>query len=123
MSASLELRSPFLDHHVIEFAASLPDSYKEQRGFRKRILCDTFGKYLVPGSERRKKRGFGVPLADWFRNEWKNLPGERLRRDFPKPGVCGGLFLFYGKSGRCAVRRSGRFQHFHPMPDGFDHGG
>ena len=78
MSASLELRSPFLDRRVIEFAAALPDSYKEQGGFRKRILCDTFAKYLPPGLNRRKKRGFGVPLADWFRNEWKDLPGERL---------------------------------------------
>ena len=78
MSASLELRSPFLDRRVIEFAAALPDSYKEQGGFRKRILCDTFAKYLPPGLNRRKKRGFGVPLADWFRNEWQELPGERL---------------------------------------------
>ena len=78
MSASLELRSPFLDRRVIEFAAALPDSYKEQGGFRKRILCDTFAKYLPPGLNRRKKRGFGVPLADWFRNEWKDLPRERL---------------------------------------------
>ena len=78
MSASLELRSPFLDWHVIEFAARLPDHYKEQGGFRKRILCDTFAKYLPPGLNRRKKRGFGVPLADWFRNEWKELPRERL---------------------------------------------
>ncbi len=78
MSASLELRSPFLDWHVIEFAAQLPDHYKEDKGYRKKILCDTFAKYLPPGANRRKKRGFGVPLADWFRNEWKELPRERL---------------------------------------------
>ena len=78
MSASLELRSPFLDWHVIEFAASLPDSWKECGGYRKRILCDTFAKYLPPGLNRRKKRGFGVPLADWFRREWKDLPRKRL---------------------------------------------
>jgi asparagine synthase (glutamine-hydrolysing) len=78
MSASLELRSPFLDWHVIEFAAQLPDHYKEDKGYRKKILCDTFAKYLPPGANRRKKRGFGVPLADWFRNKWKDLPRERL---------------------------------------------
>ncbi|MBQ9336290.1 MAG: asparagine synthase (glutamine-hydrolyzing) [Lentisphaeria bacterium] len=78
MSASLELRSPFLDWHVIDFAARLPDDFKERNGYRKRILCDTFAKYLPPGLNRRKKRGFGVPLADWFRNEWKDLPRERL---------------------------------------------
>ena len=90
MSASLELRSPFLDRRVIEFAAALPDSYKEQAGFRKRILCDTFAGYLPPGLNRRKKRGFGVPLADWFRNEWKDLPGERLLHG---KGVELGIFI------------------------------
>ena len=89
MSASLELRSPFLDWHVIEFAAQLPDHYKEHRGFRKKILCDTFAKYLPPGLNHRKKRGFGVPLADWFRKEWKSLPQERLLQG---KGVQQGIF-------------------------------
>ena len=93
MSASLELRSPFLDRRVIEFAAALPDIYKEQGGFRKRILCDTFAKYLPPGLKRRKKRGFGVPLADWFRNEWKDIPGERL---FHGKGIELGIFTSSG---------------------------
>lgn len=93
MSASLELRSPFLDWHVIEFAARLPDEFKEQGGYRKRILCDTFAKYLPPGLNRRKKRGFGVPLADWFRNEWKDLPGERLLHG---EGVKQGIFTVPG---------------------------
>ena len=105
MSASLELRSPFLDHHVIEFAASLPGPYKEERGFRKRILCDTFGKYLPPGLDRRKKRGFGVPLADWFRNEWKNLPGERLLHG---KGVQLGIFTASGVEKLIAEHLAGR---------------
>ena len=93
MSASLELRSPFLDRRVIEFAARLPDEFKERNGYRKRILCDTFAKYLPPGLNHRKKRGFGVPLADWFRDEWKDLPAERL---FHGCGVELGIFSASG---------------------------
>ena len=105
MSASLELRSPFLDWRVIEFAAQLPDEYKERNGYRKRILCDTFARYLPPGLNRRKKRGFGVPLADWFRKEWKNLPRERLLHG---EGVRQGIFSSSGLEKLIAGHQSGK---------------
>lgn len=105
MSASLELRSPFLDWHVIEFAARLPDRFKEQGGYRKRILCDTFAKYLPPGLNRRKKRGFGVPLADWFRHEWKDLPRERL---LDGEGIRLGVFTPAGVERLIAEHQAGR---------------
>lgn len=78
MAASLELRSPFLDYRVVEFAASLPFEFKQKGATRKRILGDAFGKYLVPGLAGRRKRGFGVPLAAWFRGAWRNELHERL---------------------------------------------
>ena len=105
MSASLELRSPFLDWRVIEFAARLPDEYKEQNGYRKRILCDTFSKYLPPGANHRKKRGFGVPLADWFRNEWKDLPYERLLHG---NGVKQGIFTDAGLESLIREHQAGK---------------
>jgi asparagine synthase (glutamine-hydrolysing) len=78
MACSLEVRSPFLDYRVAEFAAALPRTWK-QRGFtRKRILLDTFPD-LVPAMIRgREKLGFGVPIASWLRHDWHQLAKERL---------------------------------------------
>ncbi len=83
MSASLEVRSPFLDFKIAELSALYPYEYKERNGVRKRILADAFANYLPPGLAQRPKRGFGVPLAAWFRNEWRELLRERLL-----DGVC-----------------------------------
>ena len=83
MSASLEVRSPFLDFKIAELSALYPYEYKEKDGVRKRILTDAFAKYLPQGLAQRPKRGFGVPLASWFRNEWRELLRERLL-----DGVC-----------------------------------
>lgn len=104
MSASLELRSPFLDRRVMEFALSLPENFKEQNGHRKRILTDTFARYLPPGLARRRKRGFGVPLADWFRGEWKNLLLERLPQG---EGVKSGMFSKTGIEQLIAEHQAG----------------
>jgi len=59
MANSLECRSPFLDHQLIEFACSLPGSYKLTRGGRhKHILKEAFKDWLPPGFMQRKKQGF-----------------------------------------------------------------
>ena len=83
MSASLEVRSPFLDYKVVKLSCLYPYEFKEKDGVRKRILTDAFARYLPEGLARRGKRGFGVPLAAWFRNEWRDLLRERLL-----DGVC-----------------------------------
>ncbi len=83
MSASLEVRSPFLDYKVVKLSCLYPYEFKEKDGVRKRILADAFAKYLPEGLARRPKRGFGVPLAAWFRNEWRELLRARLL-----DGVC-----------------------------------
>ena len=69
MSNSLETRSPFLDHNLIEFAASLPDGWKLKGKTSKYILKDTFGDLLPPGILKRPKQGFGLPISRWFREE------------------------------------------------------
>lgn len=73
MANSLEARSPFLDQKVMEFAASLPSSWK-LRGFEtKYILKKTFEDFLPPAVAKRGKMGFGIPVHKWFRGAWKNL--------------------------------------------------
>jgi len=76
MANSLELRTPFMDYNVVEFAASLPLSYKQTHHRRKKILIDTYKDILPTEIMNRKKSGFSLPLGDWFRNEWKNKTFE-----------------------------------------------
>ncbi|MET0153174.1 MAG: asparagine synthase (glutamine-hydrolyzing) [Candidatus Binatia bacterium] len=78
MAHGLELRSPFLDTTVMEFAASLPDGLKLRRGATKVVLRRAFRDLLPEEIQRRGKMGFGIPLPDWFRNEWRPLVEARL---------------------------------------------
>ena len=78
MAHSLEVRQPFLDHRVIEFAAKLPLKYKFRRGVGKLILRDTFQELLPKEIWSRKKMGFGVPLDHWFRSELKEMSHDIL---------------------------------------------
>jgi asparagine synthase (glutamine-hydrolysing) len=91
MAVSLEARSPFLDHHVIEFAASLPEKFK-LRGLTTKYLLKRVLKKLVPVENlNRPKMGFGVPIGYWFRDHMKKFLGETLlseralKRGFFKP--------------------------------------
>ena len=84
MAASLEVRNPFLDPEVSKFARALPVSFKIQGDRRKRILGDAFTKELPSGLAARRKRGFGVPVAAWFRTVWRDRLREALLDDLPK---------------------------------------
>ena len=78
MANSLEARSPFLDHNVIEFAASLPGSMK-MRGLQTKSLLKKVAARLVPRDViYRRKMGFGVPIGKWFRGEMKDFLREAL---------------------------------------------
>ncbi len=81
MAFSLECRSPFLDHHVAELAARMPLSLKQQGCRSKVVLTETFADLLPASIQTRKKMGFGVPLAPWFRNELKELLIDTLLGD------------------------------------------
>lgn len=93
MANSLEARSPFLDHKVIEFAASLPETMKaadfQTKSFLKKLAASLVPKEVV----YRRKMGFGVPISSWFRGEMKNflrevlLSEKSLRRGIIKPEV------------------------------------
>lgn len=78
MAHGLELRSPFLDTAMMEFAASLADPLRV-RGFRTKVLLkEAFPDLLPPSVLRRKKMGFGIPLPTWLRTSWKPLVEESL---------------------------------------------
>jgi asparagine synthase (glutamine-hydrolysing) len=81
MAHGLEVRVPFLDHDVVEFAFSFPEEYKINRKYQKQILRDIL-KDLLPGKlYRRSKHGFEVPLLKWFRKDLKNLISNDLLGD------------------------------------------
>jgi asparagine synthase (glutamine-hydrolysing) len=81
MANSLEARSPFLDHKVIEFAASLPENQK-MRGLQTKYLLKKVAASLVPREVvYRRKMGFGVPIGRWMRNEMRSFIGEVLLSD------------------------------------------
>lgn len=84
MAASLEVRNPFLDPQVSAFARSLPAEFKIQGARRKRILGDAFASELPTGWAERKKRGFGVPVAAWFRTVWRDRLRTVLLEELPK---------------------------------------
>jgi len=78
MAVSLEARSPFLDHHVMEFAASLPARFK-LRGLTTKYLLKNALRGLVPQENlTRSKMGFGVPIGHWFRAELKGFLKEAV---------------------------------------------
>lgn len=78
MAHSLEVRSPLLDSKLIEFAARLPVAHK-QKGFKfKRVLREAFSDVLPPDLLSRRKQGFGVPLDQWFREDWKSYAESML---------------------------------------------
>lgn len=81
MANSLEVRVPFLDHELVNFAFQLPAEYKVSAKGRKRILKDAFRNVLPPELYSRNKMGFEVPLLQWFRSDLKALILDDLLAD------------------------------------------
>ncbi|GAA4559983.1 asparagine synthase (glutamine-hydrolyzing) [Planotetraspora kaengkrachanensis] len=78
MANSLEARSPFLDHHLMEWAAGLPLQLKVHEGQTKRLLKRAVAPWLPQELMNRPKQGFGVPLAMWLRRELRDLAFDML---------------------------------------------
>jgi asparagine synthase (glutamine-hydrolysing) len=78
MANSLEVRAPFLDYRIIEFAASLPSDWKIKGENKKILLRKAFGHLLPEAILNRAKHGFTVPLDSWFRGELKPMAEESL---------------------------------------------
>lgn len=78
MAHSLEVRSPLLDHRLVEFAASLPAQLKLRGWQTKAILRDTVKRYLPATTLRKRKQGFSVPLREWFRGNLHEMVCDYL---------------------------------------------
>jgi asparagine synthase (glutamine-hydrolysing) len=93
MSVGLEARAPFVDHHVMEFAASLPADLKLRGTIGKYILKRAARDLLPPRILERRKMGFGVPIEHWFRHELREMAEDLLlgptlaERGIVKPAV------------------------------------
>ncbi|MFC6998572.1 asparagine synthase (glutamine-hydrolyzing) [Rufibacter roseus] len=81
MANSLEVRTPFLDYKVVDFAFSLPQSSKIDGGMKKKIVQDAFRPMLPEELYKRPKHGFEVPLLKWFQNELKPMIVDDLLSD------------------------------------------
>jgi asparagine synthase (glutamine-hydrolysing) len=81
MATSLEARSPFLDHHVMELAARLPRTMKIRGGTGKWILKQAFPELLPGDIATRPKMGFGVPVGHWFRGPLRDVLRDATMSD------------------------------------------
>jgi len=78
MINSLEVRTPFLDHHLVDYVFGLPSSYKIKGGDRKILLKSAFKNELPAEIFNRRKQGFEVPLERWFNGPLKSTINQLL---------------------------------------------
>ena len=79
MAHRLECRSPYVDHRVAEFVAKIPWNWK-LNGHRLKYIQRQLAREFLPESLiQRPKKGFGFPLAYWFKNELRELPISFIR--------------------------------------------
>ncbi|MDR3747919.1 MAG: asparagine synthase (glutamine-hydrolyzing) [Acidobacteriota bacterium] len=79
MAHAVEVRPPYLDHRIVEFAATLPDSLKIRGSRQKFLLKELMRDKLPPAILQRKKMGFDIPAHEWFRGPLLPLLTEILR--------------------------------------------
>jgi asparagine synthase (glutamine-hydrolysing) len=98
MMNSLEVRSPFLDQELVQFAARIPNDQLIYNGIPKSITKEIAKKYLPAEDIHRPKMGFGVPVGEWFRGALKfqieniaERPSEKLNQPFVKKIITGHL--------------------------------
>ncbi|HCT60277.1 MAG TPA: asparagine synthase (glutamine-hydrolyzing) [Acidobacterium sp.] len=78
MAHSIEVRPPFLDHRLVEFAAGLPSALKIRGSRQKYLLKQLMQSKLPPSILRRKKIGFDIPAHEWFRGPLKGVLMDAL---------------------------------------------
>ena len=112
MAHSLEVRSPLLDHSVLELGVSLPDRLKVDGRRGKVALRLAFADVLPPLVATRGKTGFGVPIARWFREDLRTLAGDVLLDETARAR---GLFRPGAVARLLHEHVSGRADHAHRL--------
>ena len=88
MAHSVEVRPPFLDHRIVEFAATLPASLKIHGSRQKSILKELMKNKLPPAVLHRKKVGFDIPAHEWLRGPLRDLLTDTLNAGLAEhPGL------------------------------------
>jgi asparagine synthase (glutamine-hydrolysing) len=80
MAHSVEIRPPFLDHRIVEFAATLPERFKVNGSKLKFILKELMRERLPKSVLARKKEGFDIPAHDWFRSRLRPMLEDTVTR-------------------------------------------
>jgi len=94
MANSLEVRCPLLDHKLAELAAQIPHAWKLANGRGKDIFIRAIGQRLPHEILHQPKRGFGVPLAIWFRGPLRNFLWDHLTSpSFLDRGIVSPIFV------------------------------
>ena len=88
MSNSIEVRTPFLDHHFVNYSLNLNQEHKINKGIKKYILKKNLEKYINSKLVHRTKWGFPSPIKNWLLNELKPLVDIYLsRKVLEKQGI------------------------------------
>jgi asparagine synthase (glutamine-hydrolysing) len=78
MAYGLEIRSPFMDHRLFEFCATLPPERKARGGTSKVILREAAREIVPQSIRRRSKKGFNAPVSHWIAGSWRDVVEEHL---------------------------------------------
>jgi asparagine synthase (glutamine-hydrolysing) len=108
MAHGVEVRSPFLDHELVEFLAKVPAKIKVQNNQPKYLMRKLAANYLPAPILRREKQGFMLPIAYWFRTDLFALVSQMLENSY---FVNAGLFKKENILRLLAEHRSNRHDH------------
>jgi asparagine synthase (glutamine-hydrolysing) len=78
MAASIEARMPFMDHRLAAYVSALPDRCRVRGATTKWVLRRAMERILPPSIIARPKIGFRVPVAEWFRHQWRDMVIDTL---------------------------------------------
>jgi asparagine synthase (glutamine-hydrolysing) len=86
MAHSVEVRPPFLDHRIVEFAAKLPDHLKIRGAQQKLVLSEMRRDKLPASIQDGKKTGFDIPAHEWLRGPLRSMLTDSLRHGIAEHG-------------------------------------